>query len=101
MIKDFSIKNWRSTSKSEHSKIYCVYGKAKILIHPNIYKTMSKHNNNLMSSSHARCKCGRYATIGEWQIGIGFISYTCPDCQHREHSKPLTSKEYYEQFSRF
>lgn len=62
---------------------------------------MSKHNNNILPSSHARCKCGRYATIGEYKAGIGHIGYTCPDCNHRQYSKPLTRKEYYEQFSRF
>jgi len=57
---------------------------------------MSKHNNNLMPSSHARCNCGRYATIGEWQAGIGLHgSYECPDCKHRRYAKPLTSEEYY------
>ena len=57
---------------------------------------MSKHNNNLMPSSHARCNCGRNATIGEWQQGIGIGGgYECPDCIHRKYSKPLTSEEYY------
>lgn len=56
---------------------------------------MSKHNNNLNPSSHARCSCGRYATIGEWQAGIGLTgSYQCPDCIHRKYAKPLTSEEY-------
>lgn len=46
---------------------------------------MSKHNNSLMPSSHARCKCGRYATIGEWKAGIGLNgSYTCPNCLYYE-----------------
>jgi hypothetical protein len=67
---------------------------------------MSKHNNNLMPSSHARCKCGRYATIGEWKAGIGITgSYDCPDCKHREfektYGKSLTSEEYYKQFNIF
>jgi len=54
-----------------------------------------------MPSSHARCKCGRHATIGEWKAGIGLTgSYECPDCKHRQYSKPLTAAEYYEQFSR-
>ena len=61
---------------------------------------MSKHNNNSMPSSHARCRCGRYATIGEWQAGIGIAgSYTCPDCLHRQYAKPLSREEYYKQFS--
>ncbi len=47
-----------------------------------------KHNNNLNSSSHARCRCGRNATIGEWKAGIGLYgSYTCPDCKHQEFLK--------------
>ena len=63
---------------------------------------MSKHNNSSMPSSHARCSCGRYATIGEWQARIGIVgTYTCPDCLHRQYSKPLTSEEYYKQFSYF
>lgn len=50
---------------------------------------MNKHNNNLGISMHAKCKCGRYATIGEWQAGIGFIgSYECPDCLYKKYSKP-------------
>jgi hypothetical protein len=54
---------------------------------------MSKDNNNLMPSSHARCKCGRYATIGEWQAGIGLTgSYNCPDCQHRQYWKEYQQK---------
>jgi hypothetical protein len=56
---------------------------------------MSKHNNNLARSSHARCKCGRNASIGEWQAGIGFHGvYMCPDCTHRQFARPLTSEEY-------
>ncbi len=46
---------------------------------------MSKHNNSLSPSSHARCKCGRHATIGEWKAGIGFNGYTCPDCTYRQN----------------
>lgn len=49
---------------------------------------MSKHNNNLSPSLHARCKCGRYATIGEWKAGIGVAfpgSYKCPDCTYHEN----------------
>jgi len=45
-------------------------------------------NNNLNSSCHARCKCGRYATIGEWKAKIGLFGlYTCPDCKHQEFVK--------------
>ena len=61
---------------------------------------MSKHNNNIRPSLHARCKCGRYATIGEWKAGITQIGYICPECWHRQYAKPLTREEYYEQFSR-
>lgn len=54
---------------------------------------MSKHNNSLMPSSHARCKCGRYATIGEWKAGIGLTgSYTCPDCLHYEYNKRFNER---------
>jgi hypothetical protein len=46
---------------------------------------MSKHNNSLNPSSHARCACGRYATIGEWKAGIRLTgSYTCPDCIYQQ-----------------
>lgn len=62
---------------------------------------MSKHNNNLSPSSHARCHCGRYATLGELKAGIGVIGiYVCPDCQY--HNSPYTKKlsrdEYYASF---
>lgn len=51
-----------------------------------------KHNNNLMPSSHARCKCGRPATIGEWKAGIGVGgNYTCPDCTNKNYSSKKTS----------
>lgn len=54
---------------------------------------MSKHNNNLNPSSHARCKCDRYATIGEWKAGIGLVgTYTCPDCLYIEYSKRFNLK---------
>jgi len=34
---------------------------------------------------HARCYCGRYATIGEWKAGIGLTGrYRCPDCTHQD-----------------
>ena len=57
---------------------------------------MSKHNNSLKPSSHAKCKCGRHATIGEWKIGIGFNGvYECPDCFHHRHSKPISREDYY------
>jgi hypothetical protein len=61
---------------------------------------MSKHNNNLGSSSKRRCKCGRYISLGEDKAGIGVFNYECPNCFHRRYSKPLTSEEYYEQFKR-
>lgn len=49
---------------------------------------MSKHNNNLKPSSHAKCRCGRRATIGEWKAGIGLTGvYTCPDCTYYENKK--------------
>lgn len=58
-----------------------------------------KHNNSLGCSSHAKCKCGRYASIGEWKAGMGLNGvYTCPDCWHREHSKPITAEEFYRRF---
>jgi hypothetical protein len=48
-----------------------------------------------MPSSHARCRCGRHATIGEWKAGIGlFGAYECPDCVSRR-IKPITREEYY------
>ena len=56
-------------------------------------------NNNLRPSASKKCKCGRHITIGEEKAGIGVFGYTCPDCLHREHSKPLTSEEYYAQFN--
>lgn len=57
---------------------------------------MSKHNNSLSPSSHAKCRCGRMATIIEWKMGIGvFGFYECADCSFRNYSKPLTSEEYY------
>lgn len=59
---------------------------------------MSKHNNNLMPSSKARCKCGRYISIGEDIAGMGLFGYECPDCFHRKHSKPLSREDYYKQF---
>jgi len=61
---------------------------------------MSKHNNNLMPSASLLCRCGRRGTIAEDKAGIGLFSYTCPDCSHKQHAKPLTSEEYYEQFKR-
>lgn len=54
-------------------------------------------NNNLKESSHARCNCGRYATIGEWKAGIGLDGlYTCPDCLYRE-AEERQSRKYNEQ----
>ena len=58
-------------------------------------------NNNLKASSKRRCKCGRYMSLGEEKAGIGTIAYKCPDCTFRENSKPLTSEQYYKQFSYF
>lgn len=56
---------------------------------------MKHQNNNLSASSHAKCKCGRYATIGEWKAGIGFIGqYKCPDCTHNERF-PMTREQHY------
>jgi len=47
-------------------------------------------NNNLNSSSHAKCYCGRYASIGEWKASIGFYGdYKCPDCLSRELEKQV------------
>ena len=58
---------------------------------------MSKHNNSMNPSSHAKCGCGRMSTIGEWKSGIGIIgSYICPNCKNR---KPLTREEYYNSFN--
>ena len=52
-----------------------------------------------MPSSHARCRCGRHATIGEWQAGIGLTGgYECPDCIHRKYSKPISREDYYRSF---
>lgn len=61
---------------------------------------ISSVNNNLRASSSHRCKCGRYITIGEEKAGIGVFGYICPTCLNRQHSKPLTREEYYEQFKR-
>jgi len=61
---------------------------------------MSAHNNNLNPSVSKRCKCGRYITIGEDNAGIGLFGYECPDCLHRKYAKPLTSEEFYAQFTR-
>lgn len=58
---------------------------------------MSKHNNNLKSSSSARCNCGRYMTLGEEQIYGHVINYECPDCFKRRIS-PITRKQYYQSF---
>lgn len=56
---------------------------------------MSKHNNSLSASMHAKCNCGRYATIGEWKAGIpGIGSYKCPDCMSHERN-PVTAEQYY------
>lgn len=60
---------------------------------------MSKHRNSLHESASARCRCGRYITLGEEHAGVNTINYECPDCFHRRYAKPLTSEEYYEQFS--
>ena len=45
---------------------------------------MKHQNNNLKPSSHARCKCGRDATIGEYNMGIGLNGiYSCPECKDK------------------
>ena len=62
---------------------------------------MSRHNNNLMASSKARCRCGRAMSIGEDQAGVQANGYECPDCKHRQYAKPLTPEEYYKRFSYF
>lgn len=59
---------------------------------------MSKHNNSLSPSLSARCRCGRYMTLGEEHSGVRAVGYECPDCKHRRYAKPLTSEEYYAQF---
>jgi hypothetical protein len=61
---------------------------------------MSKHNNSLGLSSHARCSCGRHATIGEWQAGVGLFSYyKCPDCLNQHLTqRSLSSEQWYKQF---
>lgn len=57
---------------------------------------MSKHNNSLGKSTHARCRCGRSATIEEWQAGIGIVFfYECPDCYSRRYSTPINRDDYY------
>jgi hypothetical protein len=77
-----------------------VYNKKSIIFVLNKSdKIMSKHNNNLSSSSSRKCYCGRKMTLGEEKSGIGTFGYTCPDCQYRKYSKPLTSEEYYKQFN--
>ncbi len=55
-------------------------------------------NNNLKPSLSRKCKCGRYITILEEKMGIGLFNYQCPDCFHRQYSKPLTREEYYQPF---
>ena len=62
---------------------------------------MSKHNNNLSPSASLLCRCGRRGTIGEEKGGVSHIGYECPDCFHRRYAKPLTSEEYYKQFTYF
>lgn len=56
-------------------------------------------NNNSNPNSKAKCKCGRYMTLGEESGGVNPIGYECPDCKHRKFSKPLTREEYYNQFT--
>ena len=58
---------------------------------------MTKHNNNLHTTTDAKCRCGRRITIGEWYVrGQWVTNYECPD---RKYSKPLTSEEYYNGFN--
>jgi len=56
-------------------------------------------NNNLLPSASARCKCGRYITIGEEASGVSLIGYECPPCKYRKIDTP-NREEYYEQFNR-
>ena len=56
---------------------------------------MSKHNNNLRSCSAARCRCGRYMSLGELQGGVRTTGYECPNCFHRRYAKPLTTEKFY------
>lgn len=61
---------------------------------------MSKYNNSLNQSASLLCKCGRRGTIAEDIAGIWTgRSFECPDCLYRKLTKPLTSAEYYEQFT--
>lgn len=55
-------------------------------------------NNNLNPCLSAKCYCGRYMTIGEWQMGIRPYTYKCPDCLHRMYSRVMTREQYYDQF---
>lgn len=61
---------------------------------------MSKHNNSLNPCMDARCKCGRYITIGESKSRGHIIGqYECPTCysynaQKRfEESKKLSNSQ--------
>jgi len=61
---------------------------------------MSKHNNNLHTSTDTKCRCGRRITIGEWYgRGQWVPNYECPDCTNRKYSKPITPEEYYNGFN--
>ena len=53
---------------------------------------MSKHNNNLNPCMDAKCKCGRYISIGESKAR-GYIigNYVCPDCTYHENKKRYES----------
>lgn len=57
-------------------------------------------NNNLSKSAERKCRCGRYISLGEIKAGLNHSGYECPECIGRRYSKPLTSEDYYNQFSR-
>lgn len=57
-------------------------------------------NNNNSPSAERKCNCGRYITLGELKDGVGVFGYQCPTCFYHEHSKPITSEEFYEQIER-
>ena len=56
-------------------------------------------SNNLHDSVSARCKCGRYISVGE-SISVGCVlgNYTCPNCMNPHLTREsLTTEEYYRQ----